>query len=87
MKVCLYALSTCTWCRKTKKFLRKNHIPFDYIDHDLQNKTEQIRIIKEMADLGGGNAFPMVVIGEAVIIGYNPERISIVLGLKKEKNL
>jgi len=39
-----------------------------------------------MADLVGGNAFPMVVIGEAVIIGYNPERVSMVLGLKKEKN-
>ena len=87
MKIFLYALSTCPWCLKTKKFLRKNHVPFDFVDYDLQSKTEQKRIIKEMEDLRGGNSFPMVIIGEFVIIGYNPERISIVLGLKDERIL
>ena len=38
-----------------------------------------------MSDIGGGKAFPMVVIGEKVIIGYNPERIALILDLKKEK--
>ena len=27
-KVHLYALSTCGWCRKAKKFLEDNKIPF-----------------------------------------------------------
>jgi glutaredoxin len=85
MKVSLYALSNCPWCRKTKKFLRDKHIPFDFVDYDLESKTEQRKILKEMANFGGGKAFPLVVIGEKVIIGYNPERIGLVLDLKKER--
>jgi glutaredoxin len=85
MKVFLYSLSTCPWCRKTKKFLRENHISFDFVDYDSQSKAEQGKIIKEMGNFGGGKAFPLVVIGEVVIIGYNPERIALVLDIKKAK--
>jgi hypothetical protein len=38
-----------------------------------------------MANLGGGKSFPLVTIGDKVIIGYNPERIALILDLKKEK--
>lgn len=85
MKVFLYALSTCPWCRKTKKFLQENQIPFDFVDYDLQNEAEQEKIIQEMTKFGGGSAFPLVVIGKEAVIGYNPQKIAQILGLKAAK--
>ena len=84
MKVFLYALSTCPWCRKTKKFFQENKIPFDFVDYDLQSEEKQEHIIVEMTKLGGGSGFPLVVIGKEVIVGYNPQRFAQILGLKKE---
>ena len=33
-KVMLYALSTCAWCNKIKRFLKDNEIVYDYVDVD-----------------------------------------------------
>jgi len=83
MKVFMYALSTCPWCFKTKQFLKSHHIPFEYVDYDLQNETEQERILKEIATLSPhAMGFPIVKIGSQVIVGYNPEKYSELLGLK-----
>lgn len=72
-KVSMYTLSTCPWCRKTKKFFTDHNIPFDFIDYDLADEETQERIMKEL-DANGANGFPFVKIGNDVIIGYNPER-------------
>ena len=37
-KISMYTLSTCPWCRKTKKFFRDKGISFDFIDYDLANE-------------------------------------------------
>lgn len=76
MKVFMYTLSTCPWCRKTKQFFKDRDILFDYIDYDLAGEEEQERILKDMARYGGSVAFPFVKMDEEVIIGYNPERYS-----------
>jgi glutaredoxin len=73
-KVSMYTLSTCPWCRKTKKFFKDKNIPFDYVDYDLANEAEQEKISKDMMKYTGHIAFPFVRIGDEVIIGYNPER-------------
>ena len=31
----MYTLSTCPWCKKTKKFFKDHEIPFEYTDYDL----------------------------------------------------
>ncbi|MFQ5905703.1 MAG: glutaredoxin family protein [bacterium] len=33
--VLLYALSTCGWCRKTKRLLEKLRVEYDYVYVDL----------------------------------------------------
>ena len=58
-------------------------IDFDYINYDLANEEEQSKIMQDMKELGGGNAFPFVNIGEEVIIGYNPEKFSTLLESNK----
>jgi len=83
MKVFMYALSTCPWCRKAKQFLKENNVPFDFVDYDLQPASEQEKIIEKMTKLAGATSFPVVLIGEQVVVGYNPQRYAEILGLKK----
>lgn len=64
---------------------RKDNIPFDYVDYDLQGEEEQEKIIDEMTRFGGSMAFPFVKIGEKIVVGYNPEKYSELLELNKGK--
>lgn len=82
-KIVVYGLSTCPWCRKTKQYFTDMQIDFDYINYDLANEEEQSKIMQDMKELGSGNAFPFVKIGEEVIIGYNPEKFSTLLESNK----
>ena len=85
MKVFMYTLSTCPWCRKTKQFFKERNIAFDYVDYDLQEEAEQEKIIKEMERLGGGMAFPFVRMDGEIIVGYNPEKYEELLNKSKSK--
>ncbi|VVB89698.1 Glutaredoxin [uncultured archaeon] len=86
VKVFMYTLSTCPWCRKTKQFFRDKNIPFEFVDYDLQSEEEQEKIMEEMSRLGSGSmAFPFVRIGNSIVVGYNPEKYSDLLGLNKGK--
>jgi glutaredoxin len=80
MKVIVYTLSTCPWCRKTKKFFADHQIPFTYIDYDLADDVTQEKILQEL-DAAGATGFPFVRIDNEVIAGYQPERYSRALGL------
>jgi glutaredoxin len=79
-KVNMYALSTCPWCRKTKKFFTDHNVPFSYIEYDLADEATQAKISAEL-DAAGATGFPFVRIGEEVITGYQPERYSRALGI------
>jgi glutaredoxin len=79
-KVSMYTLSTCPWCRKTKKFFAEHNIPFEFTDYDLADAATQDRIMREL-DAEGANGFPFVRIGDQVVEGYQPARYSELLGL------
>lgn len=80
-KVFMYALTTCPWCRKAKKFFADNNIPFDCVDYDLEDEAEQERIMEDMLSHGGSGSFPYVRIGDDVVVGWNPEKYAELLGL------
>jgi len=82
-KVFLYTLSTCPWCRKAKQYFDKNGIPFEYVDYDLQPEQDQEKIMKKLLELTGDRSFPVVIIGSEVIAGYNPDKYSEAVGLKR----
>ncbi len=82
-KVFMYTLSTCPWCRKTKKWFTEKGIPFDYVDYDLQTAEEQSRIEKEIRSRGSEMAFPWVLIDDELVIGWNPKRYAELLGVGK----
>lgn len=49
-RVLLYALSTCGWCRKTKKFSADNNVEYEYVDVDLCTDEEYERICKDILE-------------------------------------
>lgn len=80
-KVKMYTLSTCPWCKKTKKFFKEHEIPFEYIDYDLTDDETREKIVDEMR-LHGANGFPYVKIGDNIVVGYKPEEYSELMGIE-----
>jgi len=78
--VSMYTLSTCPWCRKTKKFFTDQHIPFEFTDFDLADEATQDKIIREM-EAEGANGFPFVRIDDQVVEGWQPVRYAELLGI------
>jgi len=73
-KIMMYTLSTCPWCKKAKSFFAERNIPFEFIDYDKASKDEQHKIMEVCSSYGEGISFPFVIIGEDVVVGYNPHK-------------
>ena len=82
-KVMMYTLSTCPWCRKTKQYFTDHNVPFEYVDYDLQSAQEQEKIEQEMKKRGGALSFPWVLIGNDLVVGWNPAKYDELLALSK----
>jgi glutaredoxin len=76
----MYTLSTCPWCKKTKKFFTEHNIPFEFTDYDLANEATQDKIMAEL-DAAGANGFPFVRIGDQVVAGYQPNMYAKLMGI------
>lgn len=81
MQVKLYALSTCPYCRMTKKYLTTSGVDFDVVEVDTLEGTEREETIATVREISGGASFPVVVIGDEVIVGFNKMRIKELLSL------
>jgi len=81
-KVTIYALSTCLWCRKTKKYFEEKGIAFDAVDYDKQDEAAQKRMAEEMKAAGFNCSFPFVRIDGACTQGYDPDEFERMLGEK-----
>lgn len=80
-KVFLYALSTCGHCRNTKRLLDENSVQYDFVDVDLLPKDEMNTVLDEVRKVNPQCAFPTLLIGEKVIVGYRELEILEALGL------
>ncbi|MDI3543509.1 MAG: hypothetical protein PWP57_1114 [Candidatus Atribacteria bacterium] len=70
-KVMLYALSTCPFCKMTKKYFENHNIPYDFVDVDLLEPDEREKTVSKVQEISGRRAFPVIVIGDKVIVGYD----------------
>jgi len=73
-KVVLYALSTCGWCKKTKRFLEENGIDYEGIDVDLLEGDKKEEIRREVARYNPRRSFPTLVVGDTVVVGFDERR-------------
>ncbi|MFZ5974936.1 MAG: glutaredoxin family protein [Bacillota bacterium] len=77
----IFALSTCGWCKKTKKFFNDNGIAYSYIDVDTLPASEADRVVKEQAKYNPGGSFPTIVINsKQCIVGYDEARLKELIG-------
>lgn len=75
-KVKLYTLSTCIWCKKTKKHLDNLGVAYDNIDVDLLPPKERAKAEKEI-DKWKSESYPLIIIDEKECIrGYEPDEIN-----------
>jgi glutaredoxin len=81
----LYTLSTCPWCRKAKQFFSDKCVPFDYVDVDLLEGEEQDKITDEVFKISGSLQYPVVVIDDQVVTGFNPSRYEDILGMAHDE--
>ncbi len=82
MKVTLYALSTCGWCRKAKSFLDENDVAYDLVYVDLLEKDEKEKVLTEVRKWNPRASFPTVVVDDKEsVAGFKEPRLRELLGL------
>ena len=81
MAVTLYALSTCPYCRMTRKYLDENNVDYDLTEVDLLEGDERQQAIEEVKRISGGTSFPVIIVDDEVIVGFNKLRLKELLHL------
>ena len=75
-KIVVYALSTCGWCSKTKKFLEEKGLAYFYVNVDLLSKDDKTAAMKDLERFNSRGSFPTTVINDTIaVIGYNTEKV------------
>jgi glutaredoxin-like protein NrdH len=81
-RVLLYALSTCAWCKMTKKYLSENGIEYDYVDVDLTSDEDHEKIRQDIIDRGSEPSYPTIIVdNEIVITGFRKDLLKEALEL------
>jgi glutaredoxin-like protein NrdH len=79
--VMLYALSTCGHCKDLKAFLGQCGVNYDCVDVDQLDEAEKKQVLQELVKISQECAFPTLVAGGKVIVGFRKEEIKELLGI------
>ncbi len=81
-KVLMYAISTCAWCKMTKKYLKDNKVEYEYVDVDLCSDKDRQAIRNDIVKRGGEPNYPIIIVDDKVMInGFRKDRINEALNL------
>lgn len=73
--ILLYTLSTCVWCKKTKKWLGKKRLAYRFVDVDLERPEDRETLLEEMRRFNPKSSFPTLVIDDReTIVGFKPDK-------------
>ncbi len=81
MDIHLYALSTCPYCRMTKRYLDDHGITYEMTEVDSLEGDEKQLAIDKVKELSGGTSFPVLVADGHVIVGFNKSKMTDILRL------
>ena len=72
--IVVYALSTCAWCRKGKKYLSDKNIKYRYVDVDKIDPSEKSKVLTYLRETYKPEriSYPFVVCDDEFVVGYNP---------------
>lgn len=69
-KVVLFSTSTCSWCRRAKRYFKDHRVPFKEVDVERDPKAAQ-----DIARKTGQTGVPVIKIGNRWIVAFDKERI------------
>jgi len=81
LNVKAYTLSTCSYCMRFKKFMKAHDRDFDYVDVDLLAGTEREAVRRETESICSGCGYPIILVGDTLIRGFDEARLREVLEL------
>lgn len=77
MKVKVYTSSSCPYCNKVKRFLKKHNVKFKEI-----NVSKFPSAAKELKRKTGQTGVPVVLAGSKKVVGFNEPKLRRVLKIK-----
>lgn len=75
-KVMMYSTPTCPWCHLAREFFNKNKVDFED-----KNVAADHQAVEEMVKKSGQMGVPVIDIDGKIIVGFDQEKISALLGL------
>lgn len=75
-KVMIYSTPTCPYCTRAKQFFKERNVEFE----DIDVSQDQARA-EEMVNKSGQMGVPVLDIDGEIIVGFDKEKITRVLGL------
>jgi glutaredoxin 3 len=69
-KVLVFSTSTCSWCRRAKRYLKERGVPFKEI-----NVERDADAAREIVRKTGQTGVPVIKIGSRWIVGFDKEQI------------
>ena len=73
----VYTTPTCHWCHTLKEFLKENNI--EYMEIDVSKDQAAAR---EIIEKSGQMGVPVAEINGEIVVGFDQEKISELLGIK-----
>jgi glutaredoxin-like protein NrdH len=78
----IYALSTCPWCKKTKKLLEDLGVDYYFTDVDLLTGEEKNKAMAVVRRWNPSASFPTIVVNDSrCIIGFREDELREALGI------
>jgi glutaredoxin len=76
-RVLIYAISTCAWCKMTKKYLKDKDIAYEYVDVDLTSDDDHEKIRDDIVRRGGEPNYPTIIVDDKTLItGFRKDKIN-----------
>jgi glutaredoxin 3 len=66
----IFSTSTCSWCRRAKRYFKEQGVPFKEINVERDQQAAR-HIVRKTGQTG----VPVIKIGGAWIVGFDKERI------------
>ncbi|HBC55859.1 MAG TPA: glutaredoxin family protein [Gammaproteobacteria bacterium] len=66
-KIIMYATDWCGYCKKARKYFKKNNIT--YTEYDIEKDSKAQKRFKKL----GGKGLPLILIGDKKMSGFNQE--------------
>lgn len=74
----LYSAHSCTYCLRVKEFLTERQV--EYVEYNVEDDAEAM---DRMMELSQHTTVPTIVVGEEVVVGFDPKRLGKLLPGKR----